>query len=186
MIDPLTDPTAHGGSADDAFHLVIPSMPGYGFSGKPSDTGWDPGAHCPCLGRADGAARIHALRGSGRRLGRDRHGSDGRTGTDWAARRAHQHAGHGSADIFQTVTLAGEPPPSGLSAEERRAYEQLNFLYTKGIGYATEMSRGRKRSTASADSPIALAAWLLDHDATSHDGHRAAASLEGPRARRAS
>ena len=73
IIDPLTNPTAHGGSASDAFHLVIPSMPGYGYSGKPTTTGWDCRPHRACLGRADEAPRVHEVRGARRRLGRGHH-----------------------------------------------------------------------------------------------------------------
>ena len=92
IIDPLTNPTAHGGSAADAFHVVIPSMPGYGFSGKPTTTGWDCRAHRPRLGRADEAPRLHAIRGARRRLGCARHGADGRAGAAGIARHPHQPA----------------------------------------------------------------------------------------------
>ena len=77
IIDPLTNPTAHGGSAADAFHLVIPSLPGYGFSGKPTAPGWNPRQHRQGVGDADAAPRLHAVRGAGRRLGQRRHGDDG-------------------------------------------------------------------------------------------------------------
>jgi pimeloyl-ACP methyl ester carboxylesterase len=168
VIGPLSDPTAHGGSADDAFHLVIPSMPGYGFSGRPADTGWDP----------DHIARAWAVLME--RLGYTHFVAQG---GDWGAIVTDQmgaqappgllavHTNMPGAvppDIFQTVT-AGEPAPSGLSAEESRAYEQLNFLYTKGIGYATEMALRPQTLYGLADSPIALAAWMLDHDAKSYE-----------------
>ena len=97
IIDPLTNPTAHGASASDAFHLVIPSMPGYGFSGKPTTTGWDP-AHIArawvVLMKRLGYTKI---RGAGRRLGRDHHRADGRTGAAGIARHSHQHAGRDSS-----------------------------------------------------------------------------------------
>ena len=80
IIGPLTDPTAYGGTAEDAFDVVIPSLPGHGFSGKPTTTGWDPDPHCPCLGRADEAPRLHPLCGAGRRLGERRHRADGAAG----------------------------------------------------------------------------------------------------------
>ena len=97
IIDPLTNPTAHGASASDAFHLVIPSMPGYGFSGKPTTTGWDPVAYRTCLGRADEAPGIHAICGARRRLGCGHHGSDGHAGASGIARHSHQHAWRCSA-----------------------------------------------------------------------------------------
>jgi pimeloyl-ACP methyl ester carboxylesterase len=168
VIGPLSDPTAHGGSADDAFHLVIPSMPGYGFSGRPADTGWDP----------DHIARAWAVLME--RLGYTHFVAQG---GDWGAivtDRMGVQAPRGllgvhtnmpgavPPDIFKTVA-AGEPAPSGLSPEESRAYEQLNFLYTKGIGYATEMALRPQTLYGLADSPIALAAWMLDHDAKSYE-----------------
>ena len=168
VVGPLSDPTAHGGSPDDAFHLVIPSMPGYGFSGRPADTGWDP----------DHIARAWAVLME--RLGYTHFVAQG---GDWGAivtdRMGVQappgllgvHSNMPGAvppDIFKTVT-AGEPAPSGLSPEESRAYEQLSFLYTKGIGYATEMALRPQTLYGLADSPIALAAWMLDHDAKSYE-----------------
>ena len=97
IIDPLTNPTAHGASASDAFDVVIPSMPGYGFSGKRRDTGWDPARMARAWVRFDEAPRLHAIRGARRRLGRDRHGCDGGTGTSGTARHTLQHAWRGSA-----------------------------------------------------------------------------------------
>ena len=91
IIDPLTNPTAHGASPSDAFHVVIPSMPGYGFSGRPSTTGVGPRPHCTRLGRADEAPRIHEIRGTGRRLGCDYHRADGRAGAAGIARHSHKH-----------------------------------------------------------------------------------------------
>ena len=167
VIGPLTDPTAHGGNAEDAFDVVVPSMPGYGFSGKPAETGWGP----PHIARAWIALM--------KRLGYTRYGAQG---GDWGAQITdvmgaeappellgiHSNMpGTVPAELFKLVA-AGEPAPSGLSAEENRAYEQLLFLYTKGIGYATEMSLHPKTLYGLADSPIALAAWMLDHDAKSY------------------
>jgi len=97
IVDPLTNPTANGASASDAFHLVIPLMPGYGFSGKPTTTGWDPRPHRTFLDCADEAARIHAICGSRRRLGGCCLGADGSTGTSGIARHSRQHACYGSS-----------------------------------------------------------------------------------------
>jgi pimeloyl-ACP methyl ester carboxylesterase len=168
VIGPLSDPTAHGGSADDAFHLVIPSMPGYGFSGRPSDTGWDPehiARAWAVLMERLGYTHFVAQGGDWGAIVTDQMGAQAPTGL----LGLHTNMpGAVPPDIFQTVT-AGEPPPSGLSAEESRAYEQLNFLYTKGIGYATEMALRPQTLYGLADSPIALAAWMLDHDAKSYE-----------------
>ena len=146
VIDPLTNPTAHGGSAADAFDVVIPSIPGYGYSGKPRETGWGP----------DRIARAWAE--LMKRLGYTRfvaQGGDwGAIITDVMAAQAppellgmHTNmAGVVPADVStalaRNVLRAGGPPPSGLSAEESRTYEQLNFFYTKGIGYGIEMNNG--------------------------------------------
>jgi pimeloyl-ACP methyl ester carboxylesterase len=168
VIGPLSDPTAHGGSADDAFHLVIPSMPGYGFSGRPSDTGWDPehiARAWAVLMERLGYTHFVAQGGDWGAIVTDQMGAQAPTGL----LGVHTNMpGAVPPDIFQTVT-AGEPAPSGLSAEESRAYEQLNFLYTKGIGYATEMALRPQTLYGLADSPIALAAWMLDHDAKSYE-----------------
>jgi pimeloyl-ACP methyl ester carboxylesterase len=168
LIGPLTDPTAHGGDAEDAFDVVVPSMPGYGFSARPAQTGWGP-AH---IARAWIALM--------RRLGYTRFVAQG---GDWGAQITdvmgaeappellgiHSNMpGTVPADLFKMVS-AGEPVPSGLSAEESRAYESLLFLYTKGIGYATEMSLHPQTLYGLADSPVALAAWMIDHDLKSYE-----------------
>ncbi|MGZ4201381.1 MAG: epoxide hydrolase family protein [Thermoleophilaceae bacterium] len=168
VIGPLSDPTAHGGSADDAFHVVVPSIPGYGFSGRPAETGWDP----------DHIARAWTV--LMKRLGYSRFVAQG---GDWGAiitdligvqappelLAIHSNMpGAVPPDISQAAT-SGAPAPDGLSAEEARAYEQLVFLYTKGIGYASEMSLRPQTLYGLADSPAALAAWMLDHDAQSLD-----------------
>jgi pimeloyl-ACP methyl ester carboxylesterase len=164
VIGPLSDPP----DAADAFDVVVPSIPGYGFSGKPTTTGWDP-VHI-----AD--AWITLMR----RLGYTRFVAQG---GDWGAQITdvigskappellgiHSNMpGTVPPEVSKTLGSAG-PAPSGLSAEETRAWEQLNFLYTKGIGYATEMNLRPQTLYGLADSPAALAAWMLDHDAQSYE-----------------
>jgi pimeloyl-ACP methyl ester carboxylesterase len=171
IIDRLTDPTAHGASAEDAFHVVIPSMPGYGFSGKPASTGWGP----------ERMARAWAeLMG---RLGYDRYVAQG---GDWGAFVVDQmglQAPEGLLAIHTNMpatvpsdvdkaSVAGEPPPSGLAADERRAYEQLLRTY-KQVEYARMMAARPQTLYGIADSPVGLAAWLLDHNDA--DGQPAAA-----------
>jgi pimeloyl-ACP methyl ester carboxylesterase len=163
IIGPLTDPTAHGGSAEDAFHIVIPSMPGYGFSGKPTSTGWGP----------ERMARAWAE--LMKRLGYTRYVAQG---GDWGAFVVDQmglqapagllaihtnYPGSVPADVY-TALLAGDPPPSGLSAEERRAYEQLDKTFQQRVAYAKYMAARPQTLYGIADSPVGLAAWLLDHD----------------------
>jgi len=167
IIEPLTDPTAHGASAADAFHVVIPSLPGYGFSGKPPAGGWDP----PRIARAWATLM--------KRLGYDKYVAQG---GDWGnfvseMMALQQPAGllgistnmpaTVPADISKALALGGQPPTT-LSAEERRAWDQLAFFYTKGLGYANEMGLRPQTLYALADSPVGLAAWILDHDAASY------------------
>src|SRR6202167_2669649 len=172
VIDLLTNPTAHGASAADAFDVVIPSMPDYGFSGKPSKTGWGP----------DRIAR--AWTELMRRLGYARFVAQG---GDWGAiitdvmavqappeligmhtNMAGVVPAEVSTALARNVLGAGGPPPSGLSADEQSTYEQLNFFYTKGIGYGIEMITQPQTLYGLADSPVALAAWVLNHDAFSY------------------
>ena len=167
VVGPLTDPTAHGGDAEDAFDVVVPSMPGYGFSGKPTATGWDP-VHI-----------AHAWIALMRRLGYTRFVAQG---GDWGAQITDvmgAEAPPGLLGIHSNMpgtvppevskTLGSGEEPSGLSADESRAWKQLNFLFTKGIGYATEMNLRPQTLYGLADSPVALAAWMLDHDAHSYE-----------------
>src|SRR3954452_3590751 len=171
IIDRLTDPTAHGAREEDAFHLVIPSMPGYAFSGKPTSTGWGP----------ERMARAWAELME--RLGYDRYVAQG---GDWGAFVVDQmglHAPEGLLAIHTNMpatvpadvdkaSMAGEPPPSGLSAEERRAYEQLIRTYAQ-VEYARMMAARPQTLYGIADSHVGLAAWLLDHNDA--DGQPAAA-----------
>lgn len=167
IIEPLTDPTAHGASASDAFHLVIPSMPGYGFSGKPTTTGWD-------------TARIaRAWATLMRRLGYTRfvaQGGDwGAVVTDVMATQAppgllgvHSNMPGAIAPEVDKAAQAGVAPPAGLSAEERHAYQQLVFTYAH-VGYATLMGSRPQTLTGLTDSPVGLAAFMLDHDPRSYE-----------------
>jgi len=167
IIDPLTNPTAHGGSASDAFHLVIPSLPGYGFSGKPTATGWDP-------------ARVaRAWTVLMKRLGYKKFAAQG---GDWGAMVADVMGTQAPPELvgihvtwpftvppnIDQAVQTGNPLPSDLSADEQRACEQLDFFYKHGVGYAQEQSTRPQTLYGIADSPVGLAAWMLDHDAASH------------------
>jgi pimeloyl-ACP methyl ester carboxylesterase len=169
IIDPLTNPTAHGASAADAFDVVIPSMPGYGYSGKPRETGWGP----------DRMAR--AWTELMRRLGYTQYvaqgGDWGAVVTDVMAVQAppgllgiHSNMpGAVPPEISQAIRfVTGAPAPAGLSAGEQRAWDQLNFLYSAGIGYAAEMATQPQTLYGVADSPVGLAAWMINHDARSY------------------
>jgi pimeloyl-ACP methyl ester carboxylesterase len=177
IVDPLTNPTAHGGSASDAFHVVIPSMAGYGFSGKPTTPGWD----CTRMARAWTVLM--------KRLGYTRFVAQG---GDWGALVTEQMGVLAPPELLGIHTnmpgvippdidkaaQAGAPTPSGLSADERLAYERLKFVYAKGVGYAYQMGLRPQTLYGIADSPVGLAAYLLDHDfwsyeliARAFDGH---------------
>ena len=168
IIEPLTNPTAHGASASDAFHLVIPSMPGYGYSGKPTATGWDP-THI---------ARAWVV--LMKRLGYTKFVAQG---GDWGAVITEEMGlqappellgihtnmpGIFPADIDKAA-FSGAPTPSSLSAEEKVAYERLRFVYTKGIAYGFQMGLRPQTLYGIADSPVGLAAYFLDHDARSYE-----------------
>ena len=158
-VGPLTDPTAHGGRAEDAFDLVLPSLPGYGFSGEPTELGWDPGRIAQRLGGADAPPRLHPLRRPGRRRGRRRHRRDGPPGARGAARHPHQPARDG----------AGGGPQPADTEEERAALAALATFRASGFGYFLEQAtRPQTIGYALLDSPVALAAWMLDHDTDSY------------------
>jgi pimeloyl-ACP methyl ester carboxylesterase len=168
VVGPLADPTAHGGEAKDAFDVVVPSMPGYAFSGKPTATGWDP-VHIA-------RAWIALMRRMGYRRFVAQGGDWGAQITDVIGAEAppelvgiHSNMPGTVQPNVSKALASGGPAPSGLSAEEQRAWEQLKFLYTKGIGYATEMALRPQTLYGLADSPVALAAWMLDHDARSYE-----------------
>jgi pimeloyl-ACP methyl ester carboxylesterase len=167
IIDPLTNPTAHGGTAADAFDVVIPSLPGYGFSGKPTTTGWDP-------------IRIaRAWTVLMKRLGYTRYVAQG---GDWGNAVTEQMALLAPPELIGIHTnmpatvppdidkaaFADAPAPSGLTADEKHAYEQLAFFYKQGLGYAMEMQHRPQSIYGIGDSPVGMAAWMIDHDASSY------------------
>ena len=168
IVDPLTNPTAHGGTAADAFHVVIPSMPGYGFSGKPTTTGWDPTRIARAWAVLMKPPRLHEVRGAGRRLGRARHRADGRAGAAGTARHPHQHAVRRTGRNLRRRSSPASAPP-GLSADESRAFDRLAFFFTHGLSYAQQMANRPQTLYGIADSPIGLAAWFLDHDLLSYE-----------------
>jgi pimeloyl-ACP methyl ester carboxylesterase len=168
IIDPLTNPTPHGASASDAFDVVIPSMPGYGFSNKPTTAGWDP----------DHIAKAWTV--LMKRLGYTKFVAQG---GDWGAvivdlmgvqappelLGIHTNMpGIFPVDIDQAA-FSGAPAPSGLSADEKVAYERLQFVYQKGIAYGYQMGLRPQTLYGIADSPVGLAAYFLDHDARSYE-----------------
>ena len=168
IIDPLTNPTAHGGSASDAFDVVIPSMPGYGFSGKPTTTGWDP-AHI---------ARAWVV--LMKRLGYTKFVAQG---GDWGAIVTELMGAQAPAELLgihtnmpnvipldiDKLAFSGAPAPANLSADEKLAYDRLSFVYAKGIGYGFQMGLRPQTLYGIADSPVGLAAYFLDHDARSYE-----------------
>ena len=168
IIEPLTDPTAHGGTAADAFHVVIPSLPGYGYSGKPAAPGWNP----PRIAQAWTTLM--------KRLGYNRfvaQGGDwGNAVTELMALQSPPELLGVSTNMAATVPpeiakalATGQPAPATLTADEKTAWDQLDFFYKKGLGYANEMALRPQTLYGLADSPVGLASWILDHDARSYD-----------------
>lgn len=167
IIEPLTNPTAHGGSASDAFHLVIPSIPGYGFSGKPTVTGWDP--------KHIARAWVVLMK----RLGYKKFVAQG---GDWGAiiteemgalappelLGIHSNMPNAIPADIDKAAFSGAPAPAGLSADEKLAYERLQFVYQKGIGYGFQLGLRPQTMYGLADSPVGLAAYFLDHDQRSY------------------
>ena len=168
IIDPLTNPTAHGGNASDAFHIVVPSMPGYGFSGRPSTTGWN-SAHIA-------RAWVELMK----RLGYTKFVAQG---GDWGAiiteimgaqappelLGIHTNMANVIPPDIDKLAFSGAATPANLSPDEKVAYERLSFVYAKGIGYGFQMGLRPQTLYGIADSPIGLAAYFLDHDARSYE-----------------
>jgi pimeloyl-ACP methyl ester carboxylesterase len=167
IVEPLTNPTAHGGSASDAFDVVIPSIPGYGYSGRPAETGWD---------------AVHIARAWDvlmKRLGYTRYVAQG---GDWGGLIVDQMGVQAPAGLLAIHTnfpgsvptevgkalQSGGPPPSGLSAEEKGAWDRLDYFWKHGLAYVLEMATRPQTLYGIADSPVGLAAWFLDHDITSY------------------
>jgi len=168
LIDRLTNPTAYGGDAADSFDVIIPSLPGYGFSGKPTELGWDPAR----IARTWGVLM--------NRLGYTRYVAQG---GDWGDAVTEQMAVQAPAGLLgihtnmpgavppeiERALQAGQGAPAGLSADEKRAYDQLDFFYKNGLSYAQEMAKRPQTLYGIDDSPIGLASWMLDHDARSYE-----------------
>jgi len=167
IIDPLTNPTAHGGKAEDAFDVVIPSLPGYGFSGKPSAPGWNP------VSIAKAWATLM------QRLGYTKYVAQG---GDWGNAISEvmalqqppgllgihtNMAATVPPDVSKALAMGG-PPPAGLSPDEKYAWDGLDDFYKNGLGYALEMNNRPQTLYGIVDSPVGLASWILDHDIRSY------------------
>ena len=168
IIDPLTNPTAHGGTAADAFDVVIPSLPGYGYSGKPTAPGWHPGQIAK--------AWIELMDRLGYKKYVAQGGDWGNAVSEIMALMAppgllgiHTNMPATIPPEIAKALATGGPPPAGLSADEKHAYEMADFFYQKGLGYANEMGLRPQTLYGIVDSPIGLAAWILDHDSASYD-----------------
>jgi pimeloyl-ACP methyl ester carboxylesterase len=167
IIGPLTDPVAYGGKAEDAFDVVIPSLPGHGFSGKPTTIGWEP-VHIA-------KAWIELMKRLGYKKYVAQGGDWGNAVTEIMALMAPPellaiHTNMPAAEPADiSKALAAGTMPDGLSADEKNAYQQLDFFFKKGVGYANEMSLRPQTLYGIEDSPIGLAAWMLDHDARSYE-----------------
>ncbi|MBV8768511.1 MAG: epoxide hydrolase, partial [Hyphomicrobiales bacterium] len=168
IVDPLTDPTMHGATAADAFHLVIPSLPGYGFSGKPLAPGWNP----PRIAKAWAVLM--------QRLGYKKYvaqgGDWGNAVTEFMAVQeptgllgVHTNMPATVPPDVSKALAVGGPPPAGLSPDEKHAWDQLDFFYKNGLGYAIEMNNRPQTLYGIVDSPVGLAAWMIDHDARSEE-----------------
>ena len=168
IVDPLTDPTMHGATAADAFHLVIPSLPGYGFSGKPLAPGWNP----PRIAKAWALLM--------QRLGYKKYvaqgGDWGNAVTEFMAVQeptgllgVHTNMPATVPPDVSKALAVGGPPPAGLSPDEKHAWDQLDFFYKNGLGYAIEMNNRPQTLYGIVDSPVGLAAWMIDHDARSEE-----------------
>ncbi|MFZ5674988.1 MAG: epoxide hydrolase family protein [Pseudomonadota bacterium] len=178
LIEPLTNPTAHGGSAADAFDVIIPSLPGHGYSAKPEATGWDP--------QRIARAWVVLMERLGYRHYVAQGGDWGDAVTEQMALLTppgllgiHVNMPATVPDEVAKALTVGGPPPSGLSADERKAYDQLDTFYKHGLGYAIEMANRPQTLYGIVDSPVGMAAWMIDHDEKSYqliarvfDGHR--------------
>jgi pimeloyl-ACP methyl ester carboxylesterase len=163
IIEPLTNPTTHGGTADDAFDVVIPSMPGYGFSGAPTTTGWGPERIATAWGELMN------------RLGYTRYVAQG---GDWGAQIVdfqgvqappgllgiHTNMAGAIPPEIDAIAVKGAPAPDGLDEEERASFDHVSFFYKHGLGYANEMGNRPQTLYGLEDSPVGLAAWMIDHD----------------------
>ena len=162
IIDPLTNPTAHGASASDAFHLVIPSIPGYGFSARPTTTGWDPVRTARAWVVLMKRLRYRQFAAQGGDLGAGVCSEMARQAPPELVGIHTNFPGTIPPNVARALQ-AGDPPPSDLAADESRAFEQLKVLFAKRRAYAQMMGTRPQTLYGLADSPVALAAWLFDH-----------------------